>query len=337
MGWGWPDAHPLDPRPGRRALLAGLAALASAPAARAQGEEPWPSRPVRLVIPFGAGGPIDTLGRLLAEHLRERLGQPFVVDNRAGAGGSIGLRAVMQAPPDGHVLLLTSSSLASLHAMMPREGLDPRDGAVTPLSLVADVPTTLVVRADGPVRDLAGLVAAARARPGRLTYGSGGVGSSNHLSGALFGSRAAIEITHVSYRGAAPAMAALIAGEIDMVFASTVETLGHVRAGRVRVLAVTTAERVPLLPEVPAAAEAVPGYVALNWYAMAGPRGLPPGVVARLSATLAALREESAVRDRIAGLGATPLFSAPEALAARLAEDVPLWQRVVAEAGIRAD
>jgi tripartite-type tricarboxylate transporter receptor subunit TctC len=324
----------------RRALLRTLGGAAGGllPAAlRAQApEETWPGRPVRLVVPFGAGGPIDTLGRLLAEHLRDRLGQPFVVDNRAGAGGSIGLRAVMQAPPDGATLLLTSSSLASLHALLPKEGLDAREGTM-PLSLIAEVPTVLAVRADNPYRDVAALVAAARARPGQLTYGSGGVGSSNHLSGALFGAKAGIEIVHVCYRGAAPAMTALLAGELDMVFASTVEVLGHVRAGRARMLAVTNAGRVAALPEVPAAAETVPGYVALNWYAMAGPRGLPPAMVARLSATLAALREEPAVRDRILSLGATPVFSAPEALAARLAEEVPLWQRVVAEAGIRAD
>ena len=321
----------------RRALLAAAGALGPA-AAPARGAQPaaWPERPVRLVIPFGAGGPIDTVGRLIAEPLRERLGQPFVIDNRPGAGGAIGLRAVMQAPPDGHMLLLTSSSLASLHALMPREGLDPREGT-TPLSLVADVPTAVVVRADSPIRDIAGLVAAARAQPGRLTYGSGGVGSSNHLSGALFAARAGVEMTHVSYRGAAPAMTALIAGEIDVVFASTVETLGHVRAGRARMLAVTTARRVPALPAVPAAAETVPGYVALNWYAMAGPRGLAPEVVARLSAALGSLREEPAVRERILGLGATPLFTLPADLAARLAEEVPLWQRVVAEAGIRAE
>jgi tripartite-type tricarboxylate transporter receptor subunit TctC len=321
----------------RRTLLAAAAASALAlPRAARDQAAAWPERPVRLVVPFGAGGPIDNVGRLIAEPLRERLGQPFVVDNRAGAGGSIGLRAVMQAPPDGHVLVLTSSSLASLHALMPREGLDPREGT-TPVSLVADVPTAVVVRAGSPVQDMAGLVAAARAQPGRITYGSGGVGSSNHLSGALFAARAGVEMTHVSYRGAAPAMTALIAGEIDVVFASTVETLGHVRAGRARMLAVTTAQRVPALPDVPAAAETVPGYVALNWYAMAGPRGLPVEVVARLSAALASLRDEPAVRDRILGLGATPLFSPPADLAARLAEEVPLWQRLVAEAGIRAE
>jgi tripartite-type tricarboxylate transporter receptor subunit TctC len=320
----------------RRALLALPAAAPFARPAQAAAEETWPTRPIRLVVPFAPGGPIDTLGRLISEPLRERLGQPIVLDNRGGAGGSIGLRAVVQAPADGYTLVLTSSSLASLHALMPKEGLDSRE-VVTPVSLVIDVPTVVTVRADSPIRDVAGLVAAARAAPGRLHYGSGGVGSSNHLSGALFATKAGVEMTHVSYRGAAAATTALIAGELDVTFASSVEVLGHARAGRVRMLAVTSAERTPALPELPAAAETVPGYAALNWYAMAGPRGLPPAVVAKLSAALASLREVPAITERIHSLGATPLFSPAEVLAARIAEETPLWQRVVAEAGIRAE
>ncbi len=322
--------------PARRALLLGAAAPAPTlpRAALAQQDEPWPNRPIRLVIPFAPGGPIDTLGRLIAEPLRERLGQPFVVENRSGAGGSIGLRAVVQAPPDGHTLVLTSSSMASLNAMMPKEGLDSRE-VVTPISLIIDVPTVIAVRADSPIRDVAGLIAAARARPGQLNFGSGGVGSSNHLSGALFASRAGIELEHVSYRGAAAATTALIAGEMDVTFASSVEILGHARAGRVRILAVTSAGRAPGLPEYPAAAETVPGYAALNWYAMAGPRGLPPAIVAKLSATLAEVRDLPAVRERILSFGAVPLFSPPEVLARRIAEDTPLWERVVVDAGIR--
>lgn len=317
----------------RRGLLALPAAALAAPALA---DEAWPNRPIRVIVPFAAGGPIDTLGRLIAEPLRERLGQPFVIDNRGGAGGSIGLRTVVQAPPDGYTLVLTSSSMASLHAMMPREGLDSRE-VVTPISLVIDVPTVIAVRADNPIQDVAGLVAAARARPGRLHYGSGGVGSSNHLSGALFASKAGVDMVHVSYRGAAAATTALIAGETEVSFASSVEIMGHAKAGRVRMLAVTSAARAPGLPELPAAAETVPGYAALNWYAMAGPRGLPPAMVAKLSAALAEVRALPAVRERILSFGATPLFSPPEDLATRIAEDTPLWQRVVAEAGIRTD
>jgi tripartite-type tricarboxylate transporter receptor subunit TctC len=317
----------------RRALLAGLGALGAAPA---WADAAWPERPVRLVIPFGAGGPIDGIGRLLAEMLRERLGQPFVIDNRAGGGGAVGLRNVVQSAPDGYAFVLTSSSLAGIHALQPGQGLDPRE-VTTPISLVADVPTALVVHAASDIASLRQLVEAARARPGRLTYGTGGVGSSNHLSGALFANLARVELTHVPYRGAAPAMTALLSREVDMVFASTVETLAHVRAGRARILGVATAERVAALPEVPAIAEVVTGYVALNWYAIAGPRGLPAAIVERLAAALAGLRALPELRERFAAAGTEPLLTGPQALTARLAEDVPLWQRLVAEAGIRVE
>jgi tripartite-type tricarboxylate transporter receptor subunit TctC len=285
---------------------------------------------VRIVIPFGAGGPIDSIGRLLAEHLKERLGQPFVIDNRPGAGGSIGIRTVVQAPPDGATFVLTSASLASVPALYPSQGLDPRT-AMTPVSLVADVPTAMVVRAEGAFRSVQEVVAAAKAAPGKYTYGSGGAGSSNHLSAA------GVELTHISYRGAAPAMTALYAGEIDMVFASTVETLPHVRGGRARLLGVATPSRIAALPETPAIAEIVPGYVALNWYAFAGPRGLAPAIVARFAETLAGLRDLPDVKARFAAAGTVPLLTGPAELAALLETDVPKWQRVVTEAGIRVE
>jgi len=316
----------------RRALLG---ALALPSIAHAQGS-PWPDRPVRIVVPFGAGGPIDTVGRLLAEHLKERLGQPFIIENRPGAGGSIGIRTVVQAPPDGATFLLTSASLASVPALYPSQNLDPRE-VLAPVSLVADVPTAMVVRAAGRFHSVQEVVAEARANPGRLTYGSGGVGSSNHLSGALFASAAKIELTHVSYRGAAPAMTALYAGEIDMVFASTVETLPHVQGGRARLLGVATARRIPALPETPAINEIVPGYVALNWYAVAAPRGTPPAILERLAATLGGLRDLPDVRARFAAAGTAPLLTGPVELAALLETDVPQWQRVVTEAGIRVE
>jgi tripartite-type tricarboxylate transporter receptor subunit TctC len=322
--------------PHRRSLLALPLLALPALGCEARADEAWPARPVRLIIPFGPGGPIDTIGRMLAEQLRERLGQPFIIENRPGAGGSIGIRAMVQSPPDGTAFVLTSSSLASVPALYPNQGLDPRS-AMTPISLVADVPTAMVVRADGPYRSIADVVAAAKARPNTLTYGSGGVGSSNHLSGALFGSAAGVALEHISYRGAAPAMLALLSGEIDMVFASTVETLPHIRAGRARPLGVATEQRVASLPDVPAINEVVPGYSALNWYAIAAPRGLSPAIVARLGETLAALRDLPEIRSRFATAGTEPLLTGPEALMRLLESDVPKWQRVVAEAGIRVE
>jgi tripartite-type tricarboxylate transporter receptor subunit TctC len=268
--------------------------------------------------------------------LREKLGQPFVIDNRAGAGGSIGLRATVQAPPDGATFVLTSSSLAILPAIYANLGFDPRTD-LTPVSLVAEIATTIAVRADHRFGTLQALVAEARAKPGTITYGTSGIGSSNHLSGAMLAATARIDLVHVPYRGAAQAMNALYTGDIDVVFASTVETLAHAREGRARILAVTTAQRIPALPDVPAALEAVPGYIAPNWFAIAAPKGLPAPILARMSAELASLRTNADFRTRFASLGAEPLMSSPDILAARLAEDVPTWRRVAAAAGIRAE
>ena len=318
----------------RRRALPGLALGLTAAPVLAQ--EAWPARPIRLVIPFAPGGPIDTVGRLIGERLRERFGQPIIIDNRAGAGGSIGLRATVQAPPDGYNFVLTSSSLAILPAIYANLGFDPR-ADLTPVSLVAEIATTIVVRADHRFTNLQALLAEARAKPGAITYGTSGIGSSNHLSGAMLASVAGIDLTHVPYRGAAQATNALYAGDIDVVFASTVETLGQAREGRARILAITTATRIPALPDVPAAVEIVPGYIAPNWFAIAAPKGLPEPILTRLSAELGALRTDADFRARFATLGAEPLMSSPEVLATRLAEDVPTWRRVAAEARIRAE
>lgn len=319
----------------RRRDLAALGLASIAPRiARAQ--DPWPNRPIRLVIPFAAGGPIDTVGRLIGERLRDRLGQPFVIENRTGAGGSIGLRSVVQSPPDGYAFVLTSSSLAILPAIYANLGFDPRSD-ITPVSLVAEIATTIVVRADHRFASLQALVEEARARPGTVTYGTSGIGSSNHLSGAMLAATAQIDIVHVPYRGAAQAMNALYSRDIDLVFASTVETLSHAREGRARILAITTAQRIPALPDVPAAMETIPGYIAPNWFAIAAPKGLPTPILDRVSAELAALRTDPDFRSRFERLGAEPLMSAPGILTARLAEDVPTWQRVAATAGIRPE
>lgn len=312
----------------RRALLA----LPAAPALA----EDWPSRPIRLVVPFSPGGPVDVVGRLIAEWLRARMGQPVLIENRAGAGGSLGVRLVVAAPPDGTSFVLTSSSLAIWPAMHPSDGLDPRVD-LTPVSLVADIATTIVARPEPRLADLATLLRAARDDSGGLTYGTSGIGSSNHLSGALFAAMAGVRLTHVPYRGASVAMNALLARDIDIVVASTVETLPAHRDGRVRILAVTTPARIPALPEVPAAIEAVPGYVAPNWFALAGPAGLSPPILARLSAELALLREDPGFQTRLAALGAIPVLSSPQVLAARLAEDIPNWRRTAEQAGIRAE
>ena len=332
-----PPATTRQPRAARlprRALPAMLLPALPLPT-RALAED-WPTRPVHLVVPFAPGGPVDVVARLLAEWLRERLGQPWLIENRAGAGGSLGVRMVATAPPDGLAFVLTSSSLAIWPAMHPAGGLDPR-ADLTPVSLVADIATTIAARPEPRLATLPDLLREAREAAGALTYGTSGIGSSNHLSGALFAAMAGLRLTHVPYRGASVAMNALLARDIDIIFASTVETLPAHRDGRVRILAVTTAGRIPALPGVPAAIEAVPGYVAPNWFALAGPAGLPAAILQRLSGALALLRGDAGFQARMAQLGAVPVLSTPGLLAARLAEDIPNWRRVAEEAGIRAE
>lgn len=247
----------------RRALLGGLGALLApgglwpTPAA-AQG---WaPSRAVRLVVPFSAGGSTDLTARLLAEHLQSRLGKPVVVENRPGASGNIAAEAVARAAPDGHTLILaTSTTLVTNPALFRRLPFDVvRDFA--PVSLTAFVPNVLVCNPNLPFRDVPGLVTYAKANPGKLTYGSSGAGASQHLAGALLSQRAGLEMVHVPYKGGSSVVTDLVGGTMDLSFAPLVEVLGYIRSGRLRALAVTTLQRLPGLPEIPTVAEALPGF-----------------------------------------------------------------------------
>jgi tripartite-type tricarboxylate transporter receptor subunit TctC len=319
----------------RRALLA--AGAAATAVSRAHAQNAWPSRPVRIVVPFAAGGPNDVMARIVAERLRERTGQPFIVENRPGAGGSTGTLVVSQAAPDGYAFLFHSSAVTIAPALNPRQAIDPRRD-LTAVSLVTDVPMTVAARPGARgFGSMAEAVATARSAPGRVTVATSGVGSANHMALAMLGALAKIETVHVPYRSTSQSVTAVIAGEVDIAFAGIVEALGHYREGRVRLLAVTTGERAAVLPEVQTIGETVPGYAVPLWFAMWAPPGLPRPVLDRISAELAAMRDVPAVRDRFLALGAPPLMTAPEALAARAAEEMPRWQRVVAEAGIRIE
>jgi tripartite-type tricarboxylate transporter receptor subunit TctC len=315
----------------RRALIAALAAPAILHA-----QEPWPARQPRIIIPFAAGGPQDPPARIIAEKLGQRMGVTFIVENRPGAGGGLGAQQVANAAPDGGTLLFISSSIAIIPTLQAALRFDPvRD--LAPLSLVCDVPAALVVRAESPFRSLAELLAAARAAPDRYTYASGGVGSANHLAGALFAALAGIELTHVPYRGIAPAMTAIYAGEIDLAFGSTLEVLAHAQQGRVRMLGTSLTERLPETPDVPAVAEQVPGYAAPNWFSMFAPKGMAPNLTARLIAELGALRNDPDLRARLAVGAAQMRLDGPEVLAARLADDIGKWRGLIERVGIRAE
>jgi tripartite-type tricarboxylate transporter receptor subunit TctC len=314
----------------RRALLA--TALLCRPAVA---QPAWPSRTLRFIVPFAPGGPVEVPARFIAEQLGPKLGQNIIVEAKPGAGGALGIQSVVQAN-DPHMMLVTTSAVAILPALMQTPGFDPLADLV-PISLLTDSPMVFLARPDTPIRDLADLLARARAAPGRISYGSSGAGSTTHLGGALFCSMAGVELLHVPYRGAAQAVNALYAGDTDLMVTGMGEGMPHLRDRRLRALLVTGRERLPELPDVPAAAELVPDYAISIWYGMFGPRAMPPAVVQQIAAEIAPLRTGSALAERLRGTGVNLLLAPPEVLAARMAREVPQWKRVVAAAKIRAD
>jgi tripartite-type tricarboxylate transporter receptor subunit TctC len=323
----------------RQVLLgaAGLTGLSGLAPARAQPHQgPWPVRQARIVIPFAAGGPQDIPARIIAERLSQRLGANFVVENRPGAGGGLGAQHVARSEPDGATLLFISASISILPVLRPSLGFDPV-GDLEPLSIVVDLPAGLMVRTDSPHRSLDELLAFARANPEKLNYGSGGVGSANHLTTELFASMAGVRLTHVPYRGISQAVNAIYTGDIDLIFGSSIEVLAHVRQGRARLLGVTTAERVSVVPDVPAIGEKVPGYEAPNFFSMFAPKGFPAPLRDRLVAELAALREDPQLKERMAEAAGVIRLDGPGPLATRLPAEIAKWRRVVAQTDIRPE
>jgi tripartite-type tricarboxylate transporter receptor subunit TctC len=321
-----------SPRTTRRSVLAAAGVTALPAGARAQA---WPTRPVRFIIPFAAGGPVELPARFLAERLTQTLGQPVLVEARPGAGGSLGVQAVLAAN-DGHTLLFTTSSVVILPALMRNPGFDPQQDLL-PVSMVSDAPMALLARTDWPVRDLADLLAQARARPGHFSFGSSGAGSTTHLAGELLKVRAGIDLLHVPYRGAGQAVNALYAGDTDLLVTGLIETLRHVREGRLRAIAVTSSTRSPVLPDVPAIAELVPDYAMSIWYGIFAPRGTPGAVVERLTRELAPQRSGNRLAEQMTASGAQLLLDGPAPLAARVAREVPQWKALVAAARIQVE
>jgi tripartite-type tricarboxylate transporter receptor subunit TctC len=242
----------------------------------------------------------------------------------------------VQATPDGGTLLLTTSSVTMVPTIYPKLAFDPlRD--LTSISLVTEVPISLAVRAASPFRDLADLIARAKAEPGKYTFGSGGVGTGNHLAGELLKKLAGIDLLHVPFRGVAPALTALYAGDIDMLFASTVETVSHARDHSIRVLGVGSPQPIPELPDAPAIGDLVPGYVATNWYGLFGPRGLPAGVLTRLQAELPKAGADAALKEKAAALGMTMMLLPADALRARIEAEVPRWKQIIPDIGLKVE
>ena len=297
----------------------------------------YPSRPVRLVVPFAAGGPNDIIARLVGGRLSEALGQPIVVENRPGAGGNIGTDFVAKAPPDGYTLL--SAGPGSL-IINPLLGSVPYDTArdFAPVSLMASAPNVLVVHPSVPAKSVKELIALARARPRQLNYASGGPGSTPHLSGALFAVMAGIDIVHVPYKGTGPASADLLGGQVQMAFFGIPPLLPHIKSGKLRALAVTGMRRSPELPEVPTMHEAaLPGYEVSPWYGLLAPAGTSRAIITRLNAEVARVVRSADMKEKLAVQGAEAAGGTPEEYAAVIRADTATWARVIRDAGIRGE
>jgi tripartite-type tricarboxylate transporter receptor subunit TctC len=287
-------------------LLLLIAALVVVTHATAQ---PYPSKPVRMIVPWAPGGTTDILGRVIAQKMSEKWGQPVVVENRGGAAGNIGTEVAARSSADGY----------------------------TPISLVANVATVLVVHPSLPVNSVNDLVALARAKPGQLNFASGGIASFNQLCAELLKMSAKIDIVHVPYKGGGPAVTDLVGGKVDMLFTGAPVTMPHIKAGRLKVLAVTDSQRSAALPDTPTMAESLPGYEFNNWYGIMAPAGTPRQIVSLLNAEVHRILALADVRERFSGLGADPMPSTPEKFAAVMKADAEKWGGIIKQVGVRAE
>ncbi len=326
----------------KRQLLTLLAAgitLAALPTAHAQAPgADWPNKPVRWVVPFPPGGAMDAIARTLGDKMGKTLGQPFVIENKAGAGGNIGADYVAKQPGDGYTMMITSIGMATNKPLYGKLPYDPiKDFA--PVSLLAIVPNVLVTNASQPdVKTVSDVIAAARKAPGKLTYGSAGNGTSIHLAGEVFNSLAQTDMLHIPYKGSGPALADLLGGQINYMFDSITSAKPHIQSGKLRALGVTTAKRSAALPDVPTLAEAgLPGYEVSPWFAVFMPAGTPPAVVNKLSAALRDAMKQPDVVARFDSIGAEPVGSTPNDLAKHLARESDRWAKLIAERGIKLD
>jgi tripartite-type tricarboxylate transporter receptor subunit TctC len=322
----------------RRAMLAVLAAAAIASRAAAQGAPSWvPTRPLRLIVPFAAGGSADQTARMLAEPMAAALGQPVVVENRPGGGATLGAQLVARAAPDGLTLLYGTPGPQIINPhLMPSLPYDPvRDFA--PVVGVKRAPNLLCLHPSLPARSVPELIALAKAQPGRLAFASSGIGSSSHLAGEMLKHMAGIDMLHVPFRGTGPATTELIAGNVQVAIDTLSVLLPHAQGGLLRALAVSTPARSSLVPELPAIAETLPGFDAAPFNYLAAPAATPPAAIARLNAVVNAILAEPGFRRRMAELGEEPAGGTPEALAATIRAESDRWKAVIVAAGIRAE
>lgn len=317
----------------RRTILATTVAVLAAPAVHAQ---TWPARAVRVVVPYAAGGGADTVSRIIFQRLAEDFGQPFVIENRGGAGGTIGANAVATAAPDGYTVLYDAtahSANPTLFARLPYDTL----AAFRPVFLSAIVPNVLLVHPSVAERSVADIIASARAAPGRIDWASSGNGSAQHLALELFKTMAGVDVKHVPYRGGGPALNDLVAGQIKFFFSNLSSSIGHVRAGSLRAIAHTSRAPVDLLPGVPAVADTLPGYEALEWNGVFLPAATADAIARRLNEGLNAAIEHPAIRERLAGLSVATRRNTPEEFGVFVKSEIEKWGAVIRAAGIRVE
>ena len=290
----------------------------------------FPSRPVTLVVPFPPGGGTDTGGRVIAEQLGRRWGQPVIVENKGGAAGQIGADFVAKSRPDGYTLLLGNIGTQAINPLLyPKLPYD-ADKAFAPVSLVAELPLAMMVNPSVPARTAAEFVALAKARPGQMSYSSSGAGGAPHLAAEMFKDQTGSFVLHVPYRGGGPAVADLLAGHVQLSFMTVLEASGHIKAGKLRALAVTGDKRVPAFPEVPTLAESVaPGFNAISWIGLLAPAGTPPEVVDKLAADLRAVLADESVKARFVGLGGVPRATSPQEFARLIDDDKRRYAQII--------
>ena len=316
--------------------IAAVALAMLAGAGMASAEPPFPSRAVHIFVPYPAGGGVDILARTLGDVVSRQWGQSVVVENRPGAGGVIASQALATSQPDGYTLIVVASGHATnpfLYSKLPYDTF--KD--FTPISLLAKSPNILLVRTDSPFKTVGDMIAQARAKPGSLSFGHAGTGTSTQLAGELLKSLAKIDIRPISYKGGAPAINDLLGGQIPMSFNNGPESVGQLQAGTLRALAVTTASRASFLPEVPSMAETVPGYDTEVWWGLLGPAGMAPELTAKLSHDFVAALNTDSVKARLAKLGATPIGSTPEQFDAKIHADYAKWGPIIKAAGISGE